>query len=159
MFFSQVTDAVRDRLLADSGSGGLGGSGTPLTGGIVNTIPTAGSQSYPYAVISAELPENKSAFVRGMYEILVSVTVYGDHQSSIPAMWNAVDRIVGDFHATNPPASTRGLHGWTIGTLTATGFTVKGSQLILVSTSPIQLIDDSKASITTTYRTTLTVGA
>jgi hypothetical protein len=159
MFFSAVTDAVRDRLLADTGSGKLVGTGGILAGGIANTIPVAGSQAYPVAIISAELPANQSAFVRGMFDVAISVTVYGNHQTQIPAMWNAVDRIFGDWFATNPPATTRGLHGWNMGTLTVSGFTVNGSQLILVSTSPIQLIDDDKASITTTYKATLSVGA
>jgi len=157
MFFSALIAKIRDRLLADNGSGGLGGSGTPLPGGINSVIPVAGTIQRPYATIMVDNAP-ASGFARGSFECTVSITVWANHQNQVDTAWNAVDRIFGDWFATNPPASTRGLHGWKIGSITVTGFTVSAGELIFDGTSH-QIVDESTIAITTRYRVTLTVGA
>lgn len=157
MFFSVFVKKIRDRLLADNGSGGLGGSGTPLPGGINPVIPVAGTITRPYAVVMVD-DTPVGGFVRGSFEKSITITIFANHQNQVDTAWNAVDRIFGDWYATNPPASTRGLHGWKIGSITVSGFTVSAGEVLYAGTSH-QIIDDNIIAITTQYKATLTVGA
>lgn len=157
MFHSAIADAIRDRLLADNGSGGLVGSGGPLgTDRIFSIARLAGATTRPFAVIGLASQCDPS-FGRGGWAVTVTITVYGDHQNQIDTIWTAVDRIIGNAYAANPPVPTFGLHGWVPSALSVSGYTVTLSGPVQHVSTDTSLADDNSATASIVFSTRVNV--
>lgn len=156
MFLSAVVDAVRDRLLADNGTGGIGGSGTPLPGGVFSVARLAGATSTPFAVIGVRSTQD-ATFGRGRWNLAFTITIHTDHQNGIDTALTAHDRIIGNFFASAPVSSSFGLHGWApTSDLSVSGYTVNLGEFRHVETDT-PLLDDNKAAVVLTFESAVNV--
>jgi hypothetical protein len=156
MFHSAVIDAVRDRLLADNGTGGIGGTGTPLPGGVFSIARLAGATVRPFAVLGLS-SQFDGSLARGGWNLTVTVTVYAEHQSQLDTAWTAIDRIVGNAYAASDSVPTYGIHGWTPSALTVSGYTVTLSGPIQHVSTDTALGDDNIATVTAVFQTRVNV--
>lgn len=157
MFHSAVIDAIRDRLLSDTGTGGIAGTGTPLPGGVFSIARVAGATARPFAVVSLSTVKD-ATFARGGWDVSFTVTIYADHQNQIDTAWTAADRIMGNAYASVPPVPTFGLDGWTPSALSVSGYTVTLSDVQHVSTTT-NPIDETTATVSLEFKTRVNVGA
>ncbi len=156
MFHSVIADAIRDRLLADNGTGGLVGTGGPLgTDRIFSIARLAGATTRPFAVIGLAT-QFDGTLARGAWDVNVTITVYADHQSQIDTAWTAVDRIIGNAYAASDSVPTIGLHGWIPSALTVSGYTVTLSGFQHVTTDTT-LADDNTATASIVFKSRVNV--
>lgn len=109
-----IWDAIRDRLVGDTGTGGLFNSGSPLlTAFYYAAIPTSGTM--PYAVLSFASDTENDAFAKDIRQIVFRINVFVPRiHATITDPTNRgsqiLARIYGDTSAGSAP--TYGLHRW-----------------------------------------------
>ena len=152
MFFSAIITSIRDRLLADTASGGLNGTGSPISGGVLSIVGSGGVQASPYIVIGFGATSNMSAFRAGRFALMPTITIYYKHNNESDRAWAAVDRIMGDSFIQANHLPTFGLNNWIGDTLTGiTGYTVETGGFIMQSIQPGDAISDEQGVIVITF--------
>lgn len=121
-----LTD-VYNRLLADTGSGGLF-AGTPLVNGAYNVYApsSTAASAYPYIIFNAETSENVDSFNTAVVDARFSVHTYvAEEDASGIAPWSRgkaiVARVRGDWDAQAGRTPSFGLDRWQP-TLTGSGW-------------------------------------
>lgn len=120
-YLTVLSKEIRDRLLADTGSGGLFGS-PPLVTGVFWTVAPV-EQPMPHLTYDITVVQQEDAFRLAADDVEVRVHTWIDARDTVGSpvlsrLNTIVSRIVGDW--TNHPYGTPptyGLDRWTIGNL------------------------------------------
>lgn len=110
MDLASIETALKARLLADTGTGGLRNSGTPLVQGVwVSNAPS--SQAMPYCLIDVASQREAHAFSKDIFEVEAWVSTFVARHGTATPLQTASDilaRVYGDSSAGSAP--TYGLH-------------------------------------------------
>jgi hypothetical protein len=103
---------IYDRAVADTGSGGLFNSGTPLITGIFNNS-VASSAVLPYIVYNVAADTAMHAFTRDIFRYQFRLQVYVARNTADPFLVgsNIIKRAFGDSSGGSAPSY--GFHRWT----------------------------------------------
>lgn len=144
-----VTDATIDRLEADTGSGGLFNSGSPLVSGVYY-IRAADASTRPYIVLNVSMTEEHALTSDGC-EFVLGVRIVGnasDGGAALQSIWN---RVFGDGVLQSGRTPSYGLHRHTL-TMPTNPLSASCTTLMYAGTDEVYDADDNTLEWTMRFR-------